>query len=94
MFILKKKDVSVKGNKMPAVFKHKIPENTHPLVKFLFAEMTRQEVTVTVLSRKSGVGRASISQWREMVQPDFFSLEACLNALGYDLVTMAKNEKS
>ncbi len=62
-----------------------MPKRAHPLVRFLFAEMIRQNTSLAEVAQRSGVSRESISAWRYNRQPDLGNLEAALRVLDYEL---------
>jgi hypothetical protein len=68
-----------------------IPRRAHPLVRRLFEEMNRQEVTLTELAAESGFERGTISDWRYRRAPKVDHLEAALNVLGLRL-TVARDD--
>lgn len=65
-----------------------IPEQAHPLVRFIFHEMRRQQVTYYEQSERSGLSRETLTAWRKRSKPDLESLEAALGVLGYGLMPM------
>lgn len=61
-------------------------DNTHPLIKMLCEEMNRQQCTQEQLAQRAGVDVRSFRRWKTNYRgAQFGSLEACWNALGYDL---------
>ena len=60
-------------------------KNAHPLVRALFAEMHKQQVTMIEMAERSGVSRETLESWRSKRVPDLVNLEACLNVLGLHL---------
>lgn len=62
-----------------------VPENAHPMVKRLFAEMIRQRCTMMLMAKKTGIGRITIKNWKHNSNPKLTDLIACLNVLGFDL---------
>lgn len=65
-----------------------VPEQAHPLVRFLFHEMRRQRVSYEEQAEQSGLSRHTLTAWRGRSKPDLDSLEAALGVLGYGLVPM------
>ncbi|MTW16629.1 hypothetical protein GJ689_10475 [Rhodoplanes serenus] len=63
-----------------------VPNAGHPHAKLVFAEMRRQGRTYDWLQDRSGVLRATFKAWRHKNRPGLESLEATLNALGYQYV--------
>lgn len=58
--------------------------NTHPFVKRMSAEMTRQRATLTDVAERSGVAYKTIVNWRSGVStPKLADIEAVFNVLGY-----------
>jgi transcriptional regulator with XRE-family HTH domain len=62
-----------------------VPKRAHPLVRFLFATMIREQTTLREVAKRSGVHRETISGWRYSRQPDLENLAAALLALGYEI---------
>lgn len=62
-----------------------VPERATAHVKLLFTETRRQGRILDDLSEASGVLRGSIKTWRNRSQPSLPAIEACLNALGWNL---------
>lgn len=62
-----------------------VPPQAHPLVKFVFTEMIRQQVTYCDLVDRAGVDRNTIRAWRTRNSPNLTNIEAVLNVLGYDI---------
>lgn len=57
-----------------------------PVTRLLFDEMSTRGMTYTEMSRRSGVARTSIRDWRRVgKEPKIFNLEACFNVLGLTL---------
>lgn len=63
-----------------------IPDHAHPLVRFVFHEMRRQEITYGEQADRSGLSRETLTAWRKRSKPDLESLEAVLGVLGYGLM--------
>lgn len=64
-----------------------VPRRGHPLVKRLVQEMRDQRCTYATLGKRAGVGWRTISHWRNgIMDPQLGTIEACFNALGYELV--------
>jgi hypothetical protein len=68
-----------------------IPERAGPHVKLLFAEMARQGVTYDALEERSGVRRAALKAWRHKNSPNWTSLAAVFNSIGWDLVPVPRS---
>lgn len=63
-----------------------IPQNVHPAVAYLFAEMRRQRMTYEEVAALSGVLKSTIKKWRTDNAPALPNLERALNAVGATLV--------
>ncbi|MBU2051496.1 MAG: hypothetical protein KKH61_21305 [Gammaproteobacteria bacterium] len=59
--------------------------NTHPLITRLLDEMAEQQCTYDELSKRSGVSKPTLKQWRSRGVPNMINLEAAFGALGYEL---------
>lgn len=66
----------------------KHPVKAHPLVKLLVQKMNHQGVTVTEMCREAGIGRRTFSNWNSRNAPTLLQIEACFNALGYNLTAI------
>lgn len=64
----------------------KAPARCHRLVRHLFEEMMRQNATYGDVALRSGVHFTTMRHWRYHNGPTVANLDACLNALGYELV--------
>lgn len=62
-----------------------MPENCHPMVKFIIAEMNRQRANYDDIHKKSGVASRTICGWRTQNQPHLDNIEAVINSLGYEI---------
>lgn len=69
-----------------------VPERGHPLVRLLFREMRAQGLDYAALERVSGVAGRTVMSWRGRGFPNLPNLEACLNALGFDLTAQRRTE--
>src|SRR5258708_35878003 len=67
-----------------------IPEGGDPLIRWIFLEMKEQRVTNTELSRKSGFSVNSVSILRRNGNARFLTVKTLIEALGYDLIPVAK----
>lgn len=70
----------------------KIPAQAHPLARRIFAELNAQERNQEWLARASGVSARTIDGWKRRHSPTIVTLEACFNALGYDLDVVKRGE--
>lgn len=64
----------------------------HPLVQTLFAGMNEVGATYEDVADVAGLGPHSLVNWRVGHTPLVTNLEAALNAVGYELVAVKKNE--
>jgi hypothetical protein len=53
-----------------------VPARAHPLVKFVFTQMKRQQVGLSDMEERSGVTRETISAWRTRNSPNLANIEA------------------
>ena len=65
----------------------KEPVNVHPLVHELFAEMNRQQIGILDMSKRSGVNKNTLNDWKARSNPQVQNLDACFAALGLKLTT-------
>ena len=66
---------------------HKFDDNAHPLVRKLFTTMNERRISKKWLSERAGVDYTSFADWQYSgYRPHLGNLEACLNAIGYELV--------
>jgi len=70
--------------------------SVHPIVKWAWMEMQHQRMTVTQLSKTSGIGMRTINCWiRGATSPKLKDVEAIVNALGYHLrVTVGEGSQA
>lgn len=61
-----------------------IPERVGPYVHLFFSEMARQRRTYDQIEIASGIRRPTLKQWRKKNAPGLASVEAALNALGFE----------
>lgn len=64
----------------------KIPSRAHPLVRQMTEIQNTERYGVADLAARSGVSKTAIHNWRHSNVPRVSDLQACLNALGYELV--------
>lgn len=69
-----------------------LPDNSHPLVRRLFEEMNHQQIGILDMSKRSGVNKNTINDWKRSSVPQVHNLEACFSVLGLRL-TIAKGER-
>lgn len=72
--------------------KFKIPTGVDPMVRFLFEEMHRQQCTDEELQKRTGINCRTFYHWRASSQPTVGNLQACLNALGFELTVRRKRD--
>lgn len=72
---------------------HTIPEKAHPLVKLLFAELNKHDMSVAKLAEKVGITSQTVILWRTATMPRTDILEACFNALGLTLAPVPMERK-
>ena len=65
-----------------------VKDTAHPLVKLLFAEMERQQITLSTLAVKSGIARETISRWRVSGTMTLISIESCLQVVGLSIIAV------
>ena len=65
----------------------KEPVNVHPLVQELFAEMNRQQIGILDMSKRSGVNKNTLNDWKARSNPQVQNLDACCAVLGLKLTT-------
>lgn len=61
-----------------------VPPHAGPHVRLVFAEIARQFRTLDSIETASGIQRPAIKAWRHRNSPGLSSIEAVLNALGWD----------
>jgi transposase-like protein len=59
----------------------------------MFAEMIRQEISLSELSRRVGCDYHTIASWRCQCNPQLQLLDAAITALGFDLMPVPKGAK-
>lgn len=71
-----------------------VPDRAHPLVKFVFREMQKQRATFADVATRAGVGVATIGNLKNArgANPQLGTIEACLNALGFELTVKVRKE--
>lgn len=60
-------------------------ERGHPLVREMFDLLRETGLTLAALSDKAGLSRGTVVRWTEYHSPTVTSLDAALNAMGYEL---------
>ena len=71
----------------------KTPVNVHPLVHELFAEMNRQQIGILDMSKRSGVNKNTLNDWKARSNPQIQNLDACFAVLGMELNVRAKRDE-
>lgn len=65
--------------------------SAHPLVHRLWVEMNDQCVSQEDVAERAGVSSSAMRKWREGSRPpSLVDLEACLNVLGLEIVTIER----
>ena len=72
--------------------KLKIPKHAHPLVRELFELMNHHGLMINDVAGPAGIARNTISEWRYRRLPSVASLEAVLNAFGFELKIVKKED--
>ncbi|MHA1539775.1 MAG: helix-turn-helix domain-containing protein [Alphaproteobacteria bacterium] len=68
--------------------------NPHPLIRKLFYTRKGEGISQKDLARVAGLNKDAILTWeRGKASPNLINFEACLNALGYDLVIIKRIER-
>lgn len=75
-------------NKRPLV----IYEHVHPIVRFIFEEARRQNLSIQHLADKAGMDRVTILKWKDTHSPSLSNAEAALNALGHTIKIDKNND--
>lgn len=65
----------------------------HPLVKQLNTGMLAEQMTDKVMSKKAGVARQTLVNWRSVSNPNIADLESCFNVIGYTLKPVPLKQK-
>ncbi len=60
------------------------------VVKRLYQLMDSQAVSTESVAIRAGVDATTMVHWRTRRNPNFNNIEACLNALGYELIVRKK----
>lgn len=77
--------------------KIKVPPKAHPLVRLIYEVCIANEYSFKQLARVAGVSSTVFAHWHRRTKtskpsdPQLSSIEACLNALGYDLIAVKRN---
>ncbi len=58
----------------------------HPLVRKYFSLVKQGKHVIARVGEQSGVTASAQHEWRRRNNPSVTSLQACLNAIGYELV--------
>lgn len=64
---------------------HTIPPRAVPLVRRLFEEMNRADMSCDRLVEEAGICRETLIRWRKGTPPKLADIEACLNVFGLTL---------
>ena len=71
----------------------KVPVNVHPLVRRLFEEMNREQIGILDMSKRSGVNKNTLNDWKARSNPQIQNLDACFAVLGMELNVRAKRDE-
>ena len=63
-----------------------VPERACPVVRLLFEEMKRQNVSYDDVEDRTGVKRVCLKAWRYKNRPNLDTIEAALSAVGFEFV--------
>ena len=59
--------------------------HAHPLVRRFFEIAEGQQIGITDIAERAGLGIATVSKWRNRHTPTVAAFEAALNVVGYEL---------
>ena len=59
-----------------------------PTVRRLFEIMREREISAQTMEQMAGLGTNTVERWKRYCNPSIVNLEACFNALGYQLVAV------
>lgn len=60
------------------------PTSVHPVVRLVFDELVKQNLSKAILAERSGIGASTLGHWKAgKTSPRLSDLEAVLNVLGY-----------
>lgn len=78
----------------PHPHRHACPvaENAHPLARQFFKIIDRQQVAVTDVAERAGLGLATLVKWKSRHAPTVMALEAALNVVGYELRVVRRRD--
>ena len=76
----------------PRPSKITVPKHANPFAKLVFSEMQKQRITYWEMEMRTSVLVSTIKAWRNDNVPGLMTIEACLGALGYQLVAIPKPE--
>jgi hypothetical protein len=66
-----------------------VPPVSNALVRLLFSEMVRRQISYQTMDRKSGVSFWTMRKWRRGIEPTDDKLAAALAVVGYKIVRTA-----
>lgn len=69
-----------------------VPKHSHPLVRRLFRQINIEQATLTEVAARSGLRRATLSDWRYRREPTLSNFNAALNVMGLELCIREKKE--
>jgi hypothetical protein len=71
---------------------HSAPSNPNPIVRFIFEEMNRQQVTLDQMARRAKINKNTFKDMRTRTDPKLSMVEKCLHVLGHRLEAVTKDE--
>lgn len=71
-----------------------VPENRHPLIKAIVAEIAARGMTYQEADKAAGLAGGTIRGWVQSNVPRLDTLEAALNMLGFELLAVKRGDKA
>ena len=59
--------------------------NNEPVIRFLFEEMFKQQMTQLDMAERSGIFKETLKDWRLRTMPRINDVNSALNVLGFEL---------
>ncbi|MBE0529504.1 MAG: hypothetical protein IH626_01670 [Rhodospirillales bacterium] len=69
-----------------------IAPHAHPLVRRFFEIAEEQQVALTDVSERGGLGLATLVKWKYRHSPTIVTFEAALNVVGYELRVVPRRD--
>lgn len=83
--------INYRKSKVPGLQAPREGVAIHPLVRWIWREMNRQQVSQEDVAKRSGVSSSAMRKWRTGVRsPKVVDIEAVVNVLGGKLVVKDK----